>query len=578
MTKVTVSVLLFYLPYLVIARIGHSKQSHCLDEIKSGTLALGCPNNQLIKLGRIFYGYSWSNECSFVEKDCTMDVPREDIVCLTTTNCTIRVIEHPLILQDCWNLAASYVQAEYECIAEYSLQNVCQPQDTTLTYGFLSTPNYPHGFSPNLNCPCALFATPGYAIVLEVIDFRLPTCAEAGLILWLGQDFQTKCLTQDPLTVVSNVQQNVTLRFYTLSHMKHGGFLIKYSVLPVSNNATVRLQCYVAPAVSRSPMSTGFPSSDLSQQPPLHIPVGDNGMNVAIDRESGAEGNDERRRIGDEMPVPSFVATHSNDLIKRFPSGHDDSSSVFGTLEEPKGIMSLAGVNKQQQQQFQGLNQTIYKRYLFPNSASFRRSNMTVIVICVVSAVIFLLIMINALIWFIFSLRPSKPKPTPPFRNFYPHAPTLSNQTKTTTSTYPTPIHPRRHHSQTSLRLDDSSLMSNHLVRQDRILPQAAATNRLKTLRSLLFRGHKTLGMSPMIINRSNSYNRDLDSTLSGYHIRSLSQSVIESQLPKPYYEEQEDCVDLKSECSILTNRNHGLMNPIKSNPQPRQINSWDDI
>jgi hypothetical protein len=45
-----------------------------------------------------------------------MDVPREDIICLSTTNCTVRVVEHPLILQDCWNVAASYVQAEYECI------------------------------------------------------------------------------------------------------------------------------------------------------------------------------------------------------------------------------------------------------------------------------------------------------------------------------------------------------------------------------------------------------------------------------------------------------------------------------
>ncbi len=46
-----------------------------------------------------------------------MDVPRDDIICLTTTNCTVRVVEHTLILQDCWNLAASYVQAEFECIA-----------------------------------------------------------------------------------------------------------------------------------------------------------------------------------------------------------------------------------------------------------------------------------------------------------------------------------------------------------------------------------------------------------------------------------------------------------------------------
>ena len=97
--------------------LGHAKQSHCLDEVKSGTLSLGCPHNQLIKLGRVFYGYSWSNDCSFIDKDCTMDVPREDIICLTTTNCTIRVVEQPLILQDCWNLAATYVQAEYECIA-----------------------------------------------------------------------------------------------------------------------------------------------------------------------------------------------------------------------------------------------------------------------------------------------------------------------------------------------------------------------------------------------------------------------------------------------------------------------------
>lgn len=208
---------------------------------------------------------------------------------------------------------------------EYSLQNVCQPQDTTLTYGFLSTPNYPHGFTSNLNCPCALFASPGHAIVLEVIDFRLPTCAEAGLILWLGQDFQTKCLTQDPLTVVSNIQQNVTLRFYTLANIKHGGFLIKYSVLPLSNNATVRLQCYVAPAVSRPPIVTNFPIPNLSQQPSLENPNINNAINLAVDRGGG-----------EEVPLSALEDTHSNDLIKRFPSGYDVAPPILGTLEEQK--------------------------------------------------------------------------------------------------------------------------------------------------------------------------------------------------------------------------------------------------
>jgi hypothetical protein len=206
---------------------------------------------------------------------------------------------------------------------EYSLQNVCQPQDTTLSYGFLSTPNYPHGFSPNLNCPCALFAPPGHAIVLEVIDFRLPTCAEAGLILWLGQDFQTKCLTQDPLTVVSNIQQNVTLRFYTLAHAKHGGFLIKYSVLPVTNNATIRLQCYVAPAVSRPPASTNFPTPNLSQQPPLQIPGMPDGMDMMIDPQG-------------DVPIPPLIVTHPNDLTKLLPSDQNDAPPILGTLEEHK--------------------------------------------------------------------------------------------------------------------------------------------------------------------------------------------------------------------------------------------------
>ncbi len=154
-----------------------------------------------------------------------------------------------------------------------------------------------------------------------MIDFRLPTCSEAGLILWLGQDFQTKCLTQDPLTVVSNIQQNVTLRFYTLAHIKHGGFLIKYSVLPLSNNATVHLQCYVAPAVTRPPAVTNFPIPNLSQQPSFSM----SNMDNAVDR-----------RGEDNVPsLPSDII-HSNDLIKHFPSERDVVPPILGTLEEHK--------------------------------------------------------------------------------------------------------------------------------------------------------------------------------------------------------------------------------------------------
>ena len=196
-----------------------------------------------------------------------------------------------------------------------------------------------------MNCPCALFASPGHAIVLEVIDFRLPTCAEAGLILWLGQDFQTKCLTQDPLTVVSNVQQNVTLRFYTLSQMKHGGFLIKYSVLPVSNNATVRLQCYVAPAVNRPPASTNLILPNLSpSQSMLPATNANSEVNILIDQaSSNSDGNSKDGGGGGdgEGPLSPLAATHSNDLIKRFPSGQDFVPPIVGTLEEHKVCDSI---------------------------------------------------------------------------------------------------------------------------------------------------------------------------------------------------------------------------------------------
>ncbi|CAF1315826.1 unnamed protein product [Adineta ricciae] len=245
-------ILFLSLSAFTLAHTGYSRKSFCLDEIESYILSLECPSNQLIKLGRIIYGYSWSNDCSYIDKDCTMDVPREDILCSSINNCTVQVVEHPLILQDCWNLAASYVQAEYECVPDYSIQDICQSRDVTSTSGFLSTPMYPNGFLSNLNCPCSLVASPGHSVVLEIIHFHLPTCAEAGLILWFGQEFQTKCLTHSPIILISTADQNVTLRFYSLKSMAQGGFLMKYSVSPESNQASVRLQCYSSSNLTRS--------------------------------------------------------------------------------------------------------------------------------------------------------------------------------------------------------------------------------------------------------------------------------------------------------------------------------------
>lgn len=127
------------------------------------------------------------------------------------------------------------------------------------------------------------------------------------------------------------MQQNVTLRFYTLAHIKHGGFLIKYSVLPLSNNATIRLQCYVAPAVSRAPVATNHPAMNLPPQPSEQIPHLTNEMTIPV----------EQRTSGENSPSPPLDIIHSNDLIKRFPSGHDVIPPILGTLEEHKVCVDL---------------------------------------------------------------------------------------------------------------------------------------------------------------------------------------------------------------------------------------------
>jgi len=144
---------------------------------------------------------------------------------------------------------------------------MCQSQDIISSNGFLSTPNYPNGFISNLNCPCTLIPLPNHSIILEIIDFNLPICTESGLILWLGQEFQTKCLKQDPVTLISNTQQNITLRFYSLKSNKQGGILMKYSVSPESNNATIRLQCYTTSTIiNRSTISNSLLKSKSSSQ------------------------------------------------------------------------------------------------------------------------------------------------------------------------------------------------------------------------------------------------------------------------------------------------------------------------
>ncbi|CAF1190891.1 unnamed protein product [Rotaria sp. Silwood1] len=373
--------IIFNLPLFIFAHIGYSSQSYCLDDISTGKLNLICRDNELIKLGRIIYGYSWSNDCSYIDKDCTMDVPREDIICLTNSNCTVRVVEHPLILQDCWNLAASYVQAEYECVQDYSLKNICQNQDIILSHGFVSTPNYPHGFQSNLNCLCTLIPSGNNSIVLEIIYFNLPICTEAALVLWIGQDLHTKCLQQDPITFISNIQQNITFRFYTLKNNKYGGFLMKYSILPETNNGTIRLQCYLSSSSSiiRSTILNSYST-----------------LKYSLNNKNSYEYEYEK----------DLSVIHTNDYIKR-------NRPVQSIIEPYTDIIPMY-----KQDGLQIINQSTYKHYILPNSNPISRSNLNLIIIFIVSIIVFLIV-INVLVWLMCSLRLKSSRSTSSVQNLY---------------------------------------------------------------------------------------------------------------------------------------------------------------
>ncbi len=90
-------------------------ESRCLSE-KIGVLPVKCPSNTIARVVKAFYGYSWSSDCHFIEKDCVVNVPADDINC-HASDCSIKIIESPVILQDCWNLLSSYVQVDYECLS-----------------------------------------------------------------------------------------------------------------------------------------------------------------------------------------------------------------------------------------------------------------------------------------------------------------------------------------------------------------------------------------------------------------------------------------------------------------------------
>lgn len=201
-------------------------KSVCLSE-KPRSMSINCPSNKITRILKAYYGYSWSGDCHFIEKDCIVDVPNEDLSCLGE-GCSVKIIDSPIILQECWNLMASYIQIDYECIPVEELQNMCNIQESEKSVGYIVTPNYPSYLDMDLSCPCTLSAPKGNKIAVEVLDFRLPSCSQAGLTLWSDSSTYTHCLSISGGVLPGSESQNISMRLHSEARRLNAGFLLKY--------------------------------------------------------------------------------------------------------------------------------------------------------------------------------------------------------------------------------------------------------------------------------------------------------------------------------------------------------------
>jgi hypothetical protein len=70
---------------------------------------------------------------------------------------------------------------------------MCNVQESVYPVGYIVTPDYPSTLKSELSCPCTLQAPTGYTITLEVLDFRMASCAQTGLTVWSDSATYTHC-------------------------------------------------------------------------------------------------------------------------------------------------------------------------------------------------------------------------------------------------------------------------------------------------------------------------------------------------------------------------------------------------
>lgn len=108
------------------------------------------------------------------------------------------------------------------------LQNMCSIQESEFSVGYIVTPDYPSTLVSDLSCPCTVQAPLGYTVMIEVLDFRLPGCSQAGLTIWSDTTTFTHCLSISTGILPGSGGQNISMRLHSQNKKNNAGFLLKY--------------------------------------------------------------------------------------------------------------------------------------------------------------------------------------------------------------------------------------------------------------------------------------------------------------------------------------------------------------
>ncbi|WAR07340.1 CUBN-like protein [Mya arenaria] len=245
-------------------------------------LQISCGSGYMVRITGTFYGYSYTNTCSFRPGDCTQ-AKHTTYPCTGYDSCTISLPTAGVgkRLTECDNYS-TYFQVEYTCEPVTQTTDICRQTTLTSQRGYISTPHYPGNYRDNTGCETNIKVDPSQQINLTVIDMDLEINGTYGCHDWMYAYNQhrsvTLCGRRSNEKLVTLQSNEITITFQSDVRTNKKGFWIYYEAWPplvVTRPPTMRPMTHVP---SHSPDETtstpgpvqGISSSTASQN---HTPA-----------------------------------------------------------------------------------------------------------------------------------------------------------------------------------------------------------------------------------------------------------------------------------------------------------------